>query len=226
MGAVRSNRHDRTDALFNSGGIYVSHDMDSYRPLTQLFKEHLAENKDTAFLGRLPYPLPQAADISESSLGLPNSFMASTPNHPVWLYAMEHTRAVWYNSTAILSDGTRVQDDIDMLTGPNALDRAVALFEQQRKEHDPAVVRFPSEFIFPLSWYPDIEDPKGEDSIPTLAGSPRGEKAFDLEEARRKYNNGSAYACSYHASHRGHTVAEMEAPAESSSLPNSVVQTV
>ncbi|CAD6588755.1 MAG: hypothetical protein CYPHOPRED_004514 [Cyphobasidiales sp. Tagirdzhanova-0007] len=176
------------------GGIYVDLDYDSFKPLTPLVQSHLTENQISAFLGRMP---PDSRNAIEFPRQIYNAFMASVPGHPFWVYPLQQARNVWYNSEeCVHGDNKKIQDVAEFVTGPHALIIAVDRYKSESKWGDPQIVELPAELVSPFAWYPSVLDPPGE----RLGFAYQDKHNFDLERARRMYDNGTAYCATWWAS--------------------------
>ena len=131
-------------AAHRYGGVYVDLDFESLKPLDALLED------GQVLLGTLGRKSPAEHSI-------PNSFMASAPGHPFWMFCF---------AKMLSADlANRVGSFVETVTGPIMLKQALDEYrrrqEQDRVTHDGDVVVLPQELVYPIVWsdpmthYPD-----------------------------------------------------------------------
>ena len=157
--------------------------------------EQLHDKKEGLILGRMAPPMPHNDFCEQSSI--PNAFLSSTPRHPFWLAILQQVQEAW-ELNEITSNGKPARERPDCMTGPVALYRTYKRWLSQEAEQDStedkeSVIVLEPKYMYPFAWYA-TEAAGEQDKHETLdhAG-----KEFDLEEARAKFNDGVAYACTY-----------------------------
>lgn len=179
---------DATSLSVFSGGIYVDLDYDSFKSLDPLLEDLLRDNKQALILGRMAPPVPHNDACEKSSI--PKAFMASTPDHPFWHSVLQHVQQAW-EMNEVTSDGRPARARVEYMTGPVVLHRAY--YNWLSMAGEPPIILLEPKLMYPFSWYA-TEAYSEEDKHETLD---HGGKDFDLEEARRIFNDGTAYACTY-----------------------------
>lgn len=179
----------------DSGGIYVDLDFDSYKSLEPIFAQRLKDKTHGILLGRMADPFPHNDFCQQNSI--PNAFLASTPGHPFWLTVLDHVSSAWELNEPT-SDGKPARGRVEYITGPIVLQKAYNRWIDHNNEpsttpEEHRIMILEPELLYPLAWYATREAGE-EEKHETLDHA--GED-FDLEEARRSFNNGIAYACTY-----------------------------
>ncbi len=122
-------------AAYRYGGVYADLDFESLKPL-----DALLENGQV-LLGTLGRNSPPEHSI-------PNSFMASAPGHPFWMFCFAKMLSA--------NLANRVGSFVETVTGPIMLKQALDEYrrrqEQGRVTHDGEVVVLPQELIYPIVW--------------------------------------------------------------------------
>lgn len=124
------------------GGVYADLDFESLKPLDPLLEEA------QVVLGTLGKNSPPEHSV-------PNSFMASTPGHPFWMFCFAKMLSA--------NLANRVGSYVETVTGPIMLKQALDEYRQRQDEsaNDDNVVVLPQNLIYPIVWsdpathYPD-----------------------------------------------------------------------
>lgn len=158
-----------------------------------LFGETLASHPSSAFLGRMAPPKDKSSSVVQHTLC--NAFMASTPYHDFWPTVISATYRAW-EEDGLTVHGTRRRLRVEHITGPVVLLEAYESWtktsDQRSSSHHLEVL--PHQYVYPYAWYPAVGD---DDSKERPTQIVQAGKAFDLDAARSRFNNGVAYACTY-----------------------------
>ena len=115
------------------GGVYVDLDFESLKPLDTLL------DGEQVVLGTLGSNCPPEHSI-------PNSFMASVPGHPFWMFCFARMLS------ANLAD--RVGSYVETMTGPIMLKQALDEYRHSQSEtvDTSKVTVLPQEILYPIVW--------------------------------------------------------------------------
>ena len=186
--------------ICDSGGIYVDLDYDSYKSLAPYLTEHAA-GQHVAVLARAPLPI----DEGNVEHTLQNDLLASSPGHPFWEAVMAEVHDIWYHSTEEVLEGVSIRRKVEYVTGPAFQYRAWQKYMAGPLAGTHRLVEIPAKYAHPFAWYRTQEDGQGIELFPCMD---EARKEFSLEDARKRFNTGIAYACTYHACSWGSTYLE------------------
>ena len=115
------------------GGVYADLDFESLKPLDPLLQ------RGKVLLGSLGSNSPPEHSV-------PNSFMASVPGHPFWMFCLARMLSADLNR--------RVGSYVETMTGPIMLKQALDEYnaQQQDKEADADVVVVSQPLLYPIVW--------------------------------------------------------------------------
>lgn len=113
-----------------------------------------------------------------------------------------NTRRAW-DTNELTPNGKYARERPEYATGPVVLHTTYNEWvqkEDKNVEEAQILSKFPvivlaPEYMYPFAWY-KTKDASDDDIAAVLAN---GSKDFDLEERRKAFNNGIAYACTYWA---------------------------
>lgn len=111
------------------GGVYVDLDFESLKPLDGLL------DRGKVLLGTQGVNSPPEHSI-------PNSFMASAPGHPFWMFCFARMLSAHI--------GIPIGSYVETTTGPIMLKQA--LDEYRRSQDDKDIIVLPQEYVFPIVW--------------------------------------------------------------------------
>ena len=114
------------------GGVYADLDFESLKPLDEL----LPQGK--VLLGTL-------GDNAPAQHSIPNSFMASVPGHPFWMFCLAKMLSVHFKRD--------VGSYVERMTGPIMLKQALEEYSASKQSKiDPDVVVLPQPLLYPIVW--------------------------------------------------------------------------
>ena len=111
------------------GGVYADLDFESLKPLDSLLE------RGKVLLGTLGVNSPPEHSI-------PNSFMASAPGHPFWMYCFAQMLSAHL--------GIPIGSYVETTTGPIMLKQTLDVYRNSQDDRD--IVVLPQEYIYPIVW--------------------------------------------------------------------------